>query len=257
MYRDHRCFQKPTDLDCHIWRYMSFASLMQMLDTSTLHFTRTDTFQDRFEGGLTRPNAKALDAIYERIRERMPHHAEAARQGREHRSLQTQRIRRQTAVNCWCMNEHESAAMWKLYTRGDGVAVRSSVRGLIESFDEDNREILIWVGLVQYIDYERDIIPQDNAFYPIMHKRLSFAYESEIRAVASQCEVDTTDGSVHIVPQDFPAEGTDVRVNLQALVDCVFVSPESPEWYASLVQRLVEPRGFDVHRSDLDSEPIW
>lgn len=37
--------------------------------------------------------------------------------------------------------------------------------------------------MVEYIDLERNWLPGGNAFYPYVHKRLSFSHEQEVRAV--------------------------------------------------------------------------
>lgn len=37
------------------------------------------------------------------------------------------------------------------------------------------------IGLVKYIDYDKDVFPLDNTFYPFTHKRKSFEHEREVR----------------------------------------------------------------------------
>ncbi len=32
------------------------------------------------------------------------------------------------------------------------------------------------IGLVKYIDYDKDVFPLDNTFYPFTHKRKSFEH---------------------------------------------------------------------------------
>ena len=98
-------------------------------------------------------------------------------------------------------NEYESMAMWRLYLTGsEGVAVKSTYQRLIDSFplfdgvrkgrNEDNteKELLIHVGVVHYVDYESSDPP---AAPRILLKRKSFEHEREIRAVAT----DTTWGN--------------------------------------------------------------
>ena len=55
------------------------------------------------------------------------------------------------AVNCWHENEHESAAMWKLYIKSvEGIAIQSTYSKLKKSFINDE---IIFIGKVKYIDY--------------------------------------------------------------------------------------------------------
>ena len=48
-------------------------------------------------------------------------------------------------------------------------------------------------------------------------------------------------------------------VNLDRLVDRIFVAPTAPEWLAELVESVVSRYGLDkpVQRSKLDDEPLW
>jgi hypothetical protein len=78
------------------------------------------------------------------------------------------------------MSDYESAAMWKLYLRDHGVAIQTTFQALTASLasEEDG-----YVGLVKYIDFQTALIPENNAFWPFVHKRRSFDFEHEVRAV--------------------------------------------------------------------------
>jgi hypothetical protein len=77
------------------------------------------------------------------------------------------------------MSPHESAAMWKIYTiTKESIAIRSTFAKLRDRLDEN-----CFIGTVKYIDYETDFFPHGNVLYPFVHKRKSFAYENEIRAL--------------------------------------------------------------------------
>jgi hypothetical protein len=41
----------------------------------------------------------------------------------------------------------------------------------------------LYVGCVNYIDYETQSFKVGSILYPVMHKRLSFAHENEVRLV--------------------------------------------------------------------------
>jgi hypothetical protein len=58
--------------------------------------------------------------------------------------------------NCWCLNEHESAALWKLFsTTNYGIAIQSTVERFARSFDYYPKHKVV-IGEVQYIDYAAD-----------------------------------------------------------------------------------------------------
>ena len=44
------------------------------------------------------------------------------------------------AINCWHMNDHESAAMWKLYLKSnEGIAVQSTYETLRDSIIDEEK----------------------------------------------------------------------------------------------------------------------
>jgi hypothetical protein len=77
----------------------------------------------------------------------------------------------------------------------------------------------VFVGPINYVDYERAVWPGTNIFWPFVNKRLSFAYEAEVRAII--CQPQTRDGF-----SDYDAEtptGRLVGVDLAELIESIFV----------------------------------
>ena len=71
--------------------------------------------------------------------------------------------------------------MWRLYCPGNnGVAIQTSYSKLVETIASD---LELYIGRVTYIDYDSQGFPLGNFFYPVMHKRVSFAHEQEVRLV--------------------------------------------------------------------------
>jgi len=153
--------------------------LLPLVECAALYFARADTLGDPFEGTWTKATLAYL-AGSEEARD-LPTEAKAAYRGL------VAATRMCTALSCWHANDHESAAMWKLYlSSGEGVAVRSSFNRLVGSFPRYHQEpnaLLIYAGLVSYVDYDTEIIPLNNAYWPFVHKRMSFQHENEVRAV--------------------------------------------------------------------------
>jgi hypothetical protein len=163
----HPCFAQPASLDTRLWRYMSLAKLVSLLDTRHLHFSRSDTLEDPFEGSWARnqPNRRLMDSFAP-----TPEIADGRRRA------EWEVARQSVAVSCWHLGEYESAAMWNQYGDG-GLALQTTFRRLIESLprkvEGSKGSIPVFVGLVQYIDYEAATIPENNAYWTFMHKRLS------------------------------------------------------------------------------------
>lgn len=168
-----------------------------------------------------------------------------------------QAMRTLTHMNCWHLAEYESAAMWDIYQReGRGVAVRSTWGALTESIVSDRT---IYGGSVRYVDYTREPIPEGNFFDAFMCKRESFSHEKEARLITSSGRLipDPTrsDGATAKVPE---SPVILVSVKLEALVEEVFVAPDSPGWIADVVSEVTSRYGFrfPVHQSSLAEDPI-
>jgi len=143
-----------------------------------------------------------------------------------------------TYANSWHLNEFESAAMWELYLKTtEGIAVETTVGRLRESFSAEQTQ-KVFIGTVNYIDYETEPVPWRNGFSLALHKRQSFAHEQELRALVWLLVNLDTDTKVA------PPEGVNVRVDLTHLIRKVFVSPSAGAWYVDVVTALLEKFGY-------------
>jgi len=255
MHEDHPNFQQPANLDAKIWRYVDFTKFVSMLDSGSLHFVRPYCLQDKYEGSFSKAHLRAQQQAIE-SGERpgwTRDHLKSALEG--HRDA----LRTQTALNCWHANEHESAAMWKVYLKSDeGVAIQSTVRRLRDCFDNDPT-VLVFVGLVQYADYDEEQIPWGNAFMPLLYKRASFKHEQELRAVAVKSAVSSPGSPPYLSMEQFNPGATPIPVDLDRLIERVLVAPTSEAWFEDLVRRILERYQLnkEVMRSSLADGPLY
>lgn len=126
MSQNHSVFTEPADPTVKIWRYMAFWKFISLLEDRSLYFARADRLGDPFEGSFPEENiAQRPSAYAELIKKyedqglfvRCPH-IERPLSFLEAQSVLRQWVCQWTFVNCWHINELESAAMWRLY--GDG-----------------------------------------------------------------------------------------------------------------------------------------
>ncbi len=252
MYRPHRAAVAPTNPYVPLWRYMDFAKFVQMLESSSLYFPRLDRMSDPFEGALSSATLPHIERFYAQTGLADEGHSE-----RWHVLVKEQYVisRLMFYVNCWHMNEHESVAMWDLYS-AKGIAVRSTFARLCESFAKDPDEQ--HVGQVRYIGYGTEVIDYGNTMNAIYTKRTSFEHEREVRACLSRIPEDwkagTPDAERYAKSQ--PA-GVYVSVDLATLVDSVYVSPGRPGWFRDLVASMMRRYELDkpVEASSLDERP--
>ena len=250
MYNAHEVFVQPKNEDIPVWRYMDFTKFVSLIDTKCLFFARADKLGDPFEGSWAKPNVLSRQLVPPQV---LPVQREAIRQGSMLMSKVNQHWPRITAINCWHMNEYESAAMWKLYLKSnEGIAVRSTYRKLKESITDDEN---FFLGVVRYIDYDNEIIsPGNNLLSPFIHKRMSFEHEREVRAVV----VKWPHGD-NFSQDVFPNGGINLSVDLELLIEKVYVAPTTPNWFSDLVKAVLRRYGykFPVVHSRLNEPPLY
>lgn len=248
MYEFHPSMINPENDNIKIWRYMDFTKLVSLLNTQTLFFTRADKFEDTFEGAWTKPLVefrtpenwpiKVPEDLKETYFNSMKKHNEEQR--------------KYIGINCWHENEHESAAMWKLYLKSEeGVAVQTTFKRLKNSFIDEE---LIYLSRIKYIDYDNDLFDINNLFNQFIHKRKSFEHEKEIRAMVFKYNSNDKNGV------DITMEyGVSIKVDLNSLIERIYVSPTAPKWFLDLTHSIVEKYGFkfEIIQSELYGSPLF
>ncbi len=242
-YEAHPVFEKPSVENATIWRYMSFSKFAWLIQRSQLYFTVLDQLEDVHEATL--PWAY-LSTWHERI------------------VAGFHQQRKVNAVNCWNLNKNESALMWKAYGGyKEGIAIRSTFARLTRAFadsDENNWSCgePVHVGTIRYIDFKNapkeqldEIIKRpNNTFFPMLYKRDYFQHEQEVRAVLSP----KPGGMLYAAFDQEANRGIGVPVDLDVLIERIYVAPAAEDWFYKLVRSLV-PEKFAVERSGVDDMP--
>lgn len=243
---DHYCFPQPENKKILVWRYIDFTKLFSLISTKTLFLSRADRLDDPFEGSYSKANIQLRPTVYKHVPKN------SFDKMNEQMSNFARWIRQWTFISCWHMSDDESAAMWKLYTKtNEGVAIQTSYENLVNALPE-----FVYVGLVQYIDYKKDWLPEGNSFYPFMHKRKSFAHENEIRAIHQK--YPTSKKGILVGDQN-DQDGISVDVNLTLLIDKVYVAPTASTWYRNLIEEVLKKFeiNIEVKLSNLDEKPVY
>lgn len=235
-------FPQPEDENMPIWRYLDYTKFVDLLSTSELHFSRADRFNDPFEGSYPIPNVKTRKMAFIAGTKLPEAAADEYVSIREHLARET---RQRVAINCWHMNEHESAAMWKLYLMStEGVAVRATYASLRDCLAESER--VFSLGQVTYIDYRKDMISEHNTLIPFFHKHKGLDHERELRAMTNIGDaVREGEGWRLESPECFR-----LKVDVARLVDAIVVSPYANDWFGELVKSTVARFGVDIRVED-------
>ncbi len=251
MYEPHPVFVQQDNEQIKVWRYMDFTKLVSLIDTRRLFFTRADKFEDPFEGSWPRMNVMVRNLMPDCI-------PENAREGIAKIMAQMGETNKQwpkyNAINCWHMNEHESAAMWRLYLKSDeGIAVQSTYHKLRDSITDEEK---IHIGVVKYIDYDAEWIETGNLLTPFVYKRKSFEHEREVRALVTKWPVG---GNATTFSHDTIEHGVKIKVDVERLIENIYVAPSSPAWFADLVRAVIQRYGYDfpVVHSRLNEQPVF
>ena len=233
-----------------LWRYMSFAKYMSLLETSSLFFSSITRLDDDFEGSLPVGNAEMRPIMMTGV----PQHE------RETRLRDVQELRkasrRSIVVNCWHRSDHESAAMWGLYAgRHDGIAIKKTVSSLNRSLTGGSAQPFVLP--VHYVGFQEDTIDETNFFTPYLTKRKSFEFESEVRAI--YIDVPMKDGEVDQSPEAHQRPGVARAVDVGALIAEVVVAPGADPWFVELAQAVTARHvpAAQVKPSALSASPSW
>jgi len=230
MYINNPSIKLPDDPNTVVWKYLDLSKFLDLLLSQKLFMSRSDKFEDQYEGTFSEPT-------FEEIKKLAIDNPDFLNHYKTHRE--------KVAISSWHINEYESFAMWQIFTQNsEGLAIQSTIgrlqRSLLPETDFEQ-----YIGEVNYIDYKKELIPFDDLFFPFLFKRKSFQYEREVRVIT---DIGESDLQIN--------EGLKISVNINELIEKIYIHPKSENWYKNLVIQLVKQLGFKftIEKSDLESD---
>jgi hypothetical protein len=296
----HPVFKDTPSLNSKLWRFMSLAKYISLLQNKSLFLCNLEYMAklDPFEG--TYPPSKfqhrdwkTIDDVpvakLKEVERYQPTGALEKNIGflryKEHVELrirQSYANRKSYFVNCWHANEHESSAMWDIYSsKEEGLAIVTSPKSIHEALNGCSEGI--FCGLVSYGDYndKNFEISEENAFNLIMKKRESFSHEKEFRIVYWDTSVThkkkkkifasygpegrrsgttevTLGREIEEIEKIEPRPGHLLKCDLSKLIQTIYVSPLAEEWMFKLIKDVTKQYSVDapVIQSDLMTAPL-
>ncbi|MCD0466618.1 hypothetical protein [Flavobacterium sp. ENC] len=230
MYLNNPNIKLPEDPDTIVWKYLDLSKFLDLLLSKKLFMSRSDKFEDQYEGTFSEPT-------FEEIKKLAVDNPDFLNYYKTHRE--------KVAISSWHINEYESFAMWQIFTQNsEGLAIQSTI-GRIQSALKPENNFDQYIGEVNYIDYKKEYIPFDDLFFPFLFKRKSFQYEREVRIIT-----DTSKSNLKL------NDGLKIHVDINQLIEKIYIHPKSENWYKKLVIELVERLGFgiEIEKSDLESD---
>jgi hypothetical protein len=270
MHEYHSSFLEPVDKNVKIWRYMDFQKLMSIIDRKSLFFVKASKLFDPFEGSLPKFNRQIenREAVYSRTRGNFASEEQYRFFVNSYANMGGYERRKPiTLINSWHISEYESAAMWDLYShRNAGAAIQSTFKRLSDCL-KDNTSDTVWIGKVNYMDFEKEWLNEGNLYDAFMAKRKPFEHERELRAITSlplksliKSKADRIREKTNPTPKRIidPNQVTDsgkfVPVNLDILIERIYISPLAAPWFGDLVRSLLGKFSIDpnkIIKSDL------
>ncbi|WP_329804670.1 hypothetical protein [Flavobacterium facile] len=230
MYKKNDNIKLPEDPDTIVWKYLDLSKFLDLLMSRKLFMSRSDKFEDQYEGTFSEPT-------YEEIKKLSENNPEFLQYYKSHRE--------KVVVSSWHINEYESFAMWQIFTQNnEGLAIQSTI-GRLQKALKPEINYSQFIGEVNYIDYKKEYIPFDDMFFPFMFKRKSFQYEREVRIIS-----DLSENNIKI------NDGLKIDIDVNQLIEKIYIHPKSENWYKKLVIELVSKLDYtiEIEKSDLESD---
>jgi len=248
----------------HLYRYVTMDKLMDCLLNKRIPFTRLNLFEDKLEG-MT-PGHIILNLKSEEFEEMALSNPPSSLvtnninpTERNFRRRQRVAFQKHNYASCWFASDHESIAMWHLYSRPDSIAIRIPIEAFMNEINSEKFElsecdhIKIRYGSVQY--YRFDNL---NAHHQLetdeeiqgFAKDKSYCHESEFRLILStrlreqkieQRQEFVLDEQVEELNQD-----SDLKViylkfaEFQNLPFEIVLHPQSSDWHKSNIKETIK-----------------
>jgi hypothetical protein len=201
---------------------------LELIENKKFYFASANQFKDPFEGAVAiQPFDFPIDPRYSEL---------------DHVEKAFAELKKLTKISCWHIENHESDAMWKLYSgMGKGVAITSTPKKIEVSLEPYRIKPTygieeLWGANVSYIDLmqERLKVSMLERFF---YKHNAFSWEKEFRLAIS---VRTAEEFGVEVPED----GINVNATIDTLLEEIHIGPSLNDSERTEVIKVCDSLGF-------------
>ena len=122
MYVKNQNSTLPEDQDTIIWKYLDLSKFLDLLISKKLFMSRSDKFEDQYEGTFSEPTFEEIKKLSENNPEFLAYY-------KSHRE--------KVVVSSWHINEYESFAMWQIFTQNtEGLAIQTTIGRLKKALEQ-------------------------------------------------------------------------------------------------------------------------
>ena len=186
----------------YLYRFMSYERLLEFLDSRALYFARMDQFEDKLEGisayhtseltmfyPMTRPDFNWNPSLGKNV---INDTKDKARKSVVNVASIVANTQMAHWVSCWYHADRESMAMWSLYTKNKGFAIRFKRKQLQDHLRDTRHNqqfpahiVAMIAGKIVYQDFQSIFRDErgNKLKYLSFRKDKSFEHEKEFRFV--------------------------------------------------------------------------
>ena len=230
----HPAFPQPSDPNAVLWRYMDICKFKWLISEGRLLMPVATQLGDPFEG--TTPQGELNWWREEASRAASEEQRAIIEQNRVKLSGFARAFQGHYYASCWHMNRHENYAMWGTYTKSpESLAIQTTLPALRDCLPD-----YVYIGVVRYIDYSTERLPTMNMFEYIMHKRVHFEFEQEVRVVASDLLPEPL-GGAHMREHLFDLNSSPdfwayaPPIDVRRLIQSIVIHPKATPDFAAMV----------------------
>lgn len=265
--------------DLFLYRYLTIDKLIDVLVNNRIPLTRLNLFSDKLEG--TTPAHLILNLTSDKIAKEYAswmggifEHITTNFNPTKRNSLRQQRkeFQKYNYASCWFERDHESIAMWQIYSKEDSVALKIPYSILSKELSEgafeikSNKTEKISFGKVSYVKFDdldslTKLVTDETqqGFY----KDLSFDHENEFRIIVSVENKEPQKAISKSMILDEQVDEMNRRIDQKVLYltfhnflefpfEIIF-HPQSQPWHRKNIEAILEKYGikFKVSESRL------
>lgn len=215
-----------------IARYMDINKFISIISSEEIFYPRVPFLEDKYEGTLPDLNKDNVLNWYKSFEDFSVDNKSAKKNSKEHIEM-VEKYKEFCYISCWSIYEHESYALWKIYSDVNyGILIKTDRDSLIQAFN--NAEDNLILSEVKYIDYSTGSINDSILYFPLLYKNIPYSFEKELRVLI------LADFKTALKDQPPTHNGKYVKIDINALIKEVIVSPYAPEWFYANVKSLME-----------------
>jgi hypothetical protein len=228
-----------------VWRYMDYSKFIRLISNAELYFVRIDHLTDKYEGTLSQ---NIIDDVYNQYNKIVDFYEppEVAKLKALNDISHMKKYDKYTLVNCWAQNSDECYALWKIYLgcQPFGVSIQTRFKNLQMAVLDNN------ISVVSKKVYYSPVVKAAKMSSVYYRKSKYYKFENEVRlAIFSQW--------VKFAGEPKFVKGTNIKVDLNKLIEKIYVSPFAPDYFIDYIQFVVKDKlkyNFPVIKSKIKVE---